>query len=190
MGRPTPAHRSPARTSTHPEEDDVHTNTTRSLPSTGVHTANATPWLESAPSLPQPCHAHRRCTPEPPRSGHRHPISCSVSRVSSPQTAFNPHTPTALAPYCKSPYPHCSAFTAPELEKFSLRSTADTALEICTKPASRVAGSGVRFGRTNCMLHPAAAIAAVTNPVPESARNCCTAMNLLKAIVLPNPHTV
>jgi hypothetical protein len=40
------------------------------------------------------------------------------------------------------------------------------------------------------MLHPAAAIAAVTNPVPESARNCCTAMNLLKAIVLPNPLTV
>ena len=59
--------------------------------------------------LPQPCHAHRRCTPERSRSGHRYPVSCSVSRVSSPQTAFNPHTFTVLAAYCKSPYPHCSA---------------------------------------------------------------------------------
>jgi hypothetical protein len=64
-----------------------------------------------------PCHAHRRCTPERPRSGHRHPISCSVSRVSSPQTAFNPHTFTALAAYCKSPYPHCSAPAASEREE-------------------------------------------------------------------------
>jgi hypothetical protein len=40
------------------------------------------------------------------------------------------------------------------------------------------------------MLRPAAIIAAVTSSVPESARNCCTAMKFLKAIVLPNPHTV
>lgn len=63
-------------------------------------------------------------------------------------------------------------------------------IAICTKPASRVARSSVRFGRTDCMLHPAAAIAEVTNPALESARNCCTAMNLLEAIVLPNPNTV
>src|SRR6202789_2615528 len=80
--------------------------------------------------LPQPSHAHTKCTLERPPSLHRYPISCPVSRLSSPQTAFNPHTLTALAAYCKSPYPHCSAPAASEREKFSPPSTSDTALEI------------------------------------------------------------
>jgi hypothetical protein len=29
-----------------------------------------------------------------------------------------------------------------------------------------------------------------TGQMTESARNCCTALNPLKAIALPNPHTV
>jgi hypothetical protein len=40
------------------------------------------------------------------------------------------------------------------------------------------------------MLHPALLIAAAANSLSKPARNCCTAMNPFKAIVLPNPHTV
>jgi len=40
------------------------------------------------------------------------------------------------------------------------------------------------------MLHRAALNAAVANSASKPARNCCTAMNLHKAIVLPNPLTV
>ena len=96
---------------------------TRLLATTDSHPANATPCLESAPhnleACLQPAHAHRQHTTGRAHSGHRHPISCPVSRISSPQTAFNPHTLTALAAYCKSPYPHRSAYAASEHEKFS-----------------------------------------------------------------------
>lgn len=44
--------------------------------------------------------------------------------------ASNPHTSTALAAYCKSPYPHRSAPTASATAHFCARSDVDTALEI------------------------------------------------------------
>jgi hypothetical protein len=134
MERPTPAHRPPARTSTHLEEDfaHAHTNTIPRIDGRSSRQRYSMAQISSSQPrcLSQPCHAHRRRTPERPRSGHRHPISCPVSRLGPPRTAFNPHTLTALAAYCKSPYPHRSASTASEHEKFSPRSTADTALEI------------------------------------------------------------
>ena len=58
---------------------------------------------------------------------------CPVGRLSSPKAASNPHTSTALAAYCKSPYPHRSAPTASETVYFRVRSAVDTALEICIK---------------------------------------------------------
>jgi hypothetical protein len=110
---------------------------TRLCPAAVSHLANATPCLESAPHNRELCCCHPMHVTGPTVgracSGHRRPISCPVSRVRSPQTTINPHTFTALTPYCKSPYPHCSAPTASEHEKFSPRSTADTALEICTR---------------------------------------------------------
>jgi hypothetical protein len=54
----------------------------------------------------------------------------NFSRSNSPQTAFNPHTSTALTAYCKSPYPHRSAYAASEHEKICPRSGVDTALVI------------------------------------------------------------
>jgi hypothetical protein len=124
----------PARTSTHPEEDDadLHANPTprRDRPSprpchSVPRIGSASPWA----SL-QPSHPHRQRTAGPACSGHRPPISCPFSRSNSTQTAFNPHTATALTAYCKSPYPHRSAYAAAEHEKFWQRSTVDTALEI------------------------------------------------------------
>ena len=56
--------------------------------------------------------------------------SCPVGRLRSPQAASNPHTSTALAAYCKSPYPQCSAPTAAAAGNSCTRSTVDTALEI------------------------------------------------------------
>ena len=56
--------------------------------------------------------------------------SCLVSRLSSPKAAFNPHTSTALAAYCKSPYPHRSAPAASPTAYSCERSAVDTALEI------------------------------------------------------------
>jgi hypothetical protein len=65
---------------------------------------------------------------------------------------------------------------------------------IWTKPASRVVGSGVRFGRAICMLHIIRASSTIRTSVPRSmlgpTGNCCTAMNLPRAIALPNPHAV
>src|SRR6266852_5800701 len=78
----------------------------------------------------RPTPAHRQHTTGRAYSGHRRPISCPVSRISSPQTPFNPHISTALTAYCKSPYPHCSAPAASDQEKVCSRSTVDTALEI------------------------------------------------------------
>ena len=92
---------------------------------------------------------------------------------------------TTLSPYERAPLFYPPDGWPPITDLFSMSD-----MEICTKPASRVAGSGVRFGRTNCMLHPAALIAAVSNQVSRSERNCCTAMKFLKAIVLPNPNPV
>jgi hypothetical protein len=64
--------------------------------------------------------------------------SCLVSRLSSPKAAFNPHTSTALAAYCKSPYPHRSAPTASPIADSCERSGVDTALEIYR--SSRIRG--------------------------------------------------
>jgi hypothetical protein len=138
MGWPTLAHRSLARTSTHPEQDDadLHANPIPRIDRRSSRQRYPMARIGSPQPrrLPQPSHPYRRCTPERPSSGRRHPISCPVSRAGLPQTAFNPHTLTALAPYSKSPYPHCSAPTALEHQKVSPRSTADTALEIWHKP--------------------------------------------------------
>ena len=55
--------------------------------------------------------------------------SCPVDHLDSPQALFNPHTSTALAAYCKSPYPQRSAPASPTTNSSS-RSAVDTALEI------------------------------------------------------------
>jgi len=107
---------------------------TRFLPTTGAPPAYANPRLKSAPHDLDACCSiamhTAKCSPERPHSGYLLPVPCPISRIGSPRTAFNPHTLTALAAYCKSPYPHRSASTASEQLKFSQRSTADTALEI------------------------------------------------------------
>jgi len=134
MERPPPAHRSLARTSTPPEKDhaDLHANPIPRID--GLSLRPRHPMAQIGSAYPrrtrQPSLSYLRRAPEPIRPAHRHPTSCPINRACSPRTAFNPHTFTALAAYCKSPYPHCSAPTASEREKLSPRSTADTALEI------------------------------------------------------------
>ena len=134
MERPPPAHRSLARTSTRPEEDHVHTHANTTPRIDGLSLRPRHPMAQIGSAYPrrtrQPSLSYLRRAPEPIRPAHRHPTSCPINRACSPRTAFNPHTFTALAAYCKSPYPHCSAPTASEHEKLSPRSTADTALEI------------------------------------------------------------
>jgi hypothetical protein len=75
-------------------------------------------------------HAHSRSAHDKPRSGVPPPIFWAVQHRRSTQAAFNTHTSTALAAYCKSPYPHCSAHAIARSRNLSLRSTVDTALEI------------------------------------------------------------
>ncbi len=74
-------------------------------------------------------HAHSRSSHDKPRSGLPPPIFWAVQHRRSTQAAFNTHTSTALAGYCKSPYPHCSAHAIARSRNLSLRSTVDTALE-------------------------------------------------------------
>jgi len=74
------------------------------------------------------------CTPQvhPRTAPLRSPASHFVPSQPRQLTANSFQSPyfTALAAYCKSPYPHCSAPAASEQEKSSQRTTADTALEI------------------------------------------------------------
>jgi hypothetical protein len=104
---------------------------TRLGATTDSHSAHVAPCFESAPHNLEVCCSHPMHTASTPTgraySGHRRPISCPVSRISSPQTPFNPHISTALTAYCKSPYPHCSAPAASDQENFCSRSTVDTA---------------------------------------------------------------
>src|SRR6266851_8678387 len=134
MGRPTPAHRLPATTSTHPEARRCRptcqpdsaprrTLTPPTLPHASNRLRTTLRFVAAIPCTP-PAH-HRTSLLWSPSSDFG-----PVSRISSPQTPFNPHISTALTAYCKSPYPHCSAHAASEHEKFWQRSTADTALEI------------------------------------------------------------
>lgn len=72
---------------------------TRYLASTDAHLANATPWLKSAPHNLDACCSllmHTASAAERTDSGPDHPISYPGRSISSPQTAFNPHTLTAL----------------------------------------------------------------------------------------------
>ena len=60
--------------------------------------------------------------------------SCPVDHLDSLQALFNPHTSTALAAYCKSPYPHRSPPASPTTNSCS-PSAVDTALEIWHHPS-------------------------------------------------------
>jgi len=65
-----------------------------------------------------------------PVGGSAHLDEKSAFRPCGPDGAFNPHTETALAAYCKSPYPQCSAPNVLSSVNFYPRSTVDTALQI------------------------------------------------------------
>src|SRR5271168_2862592 len=107
---------------------------TRLGATTDSHSAHVAPCFESAPHNLEACCSHPMHTASTPPD---EPTLVTVVRfraqsaASSPQTAFNPHTSTALTAYCKSPYPHRSAPAASNQEKSCSRSTVDTALEIC-----------------------------------------------------------
>src|SRR5580658_9728663 len=78
----------------------------------------------------QPVGQLRRRSTNTVSHGPLHIPSCLVRRLGSPKAASNPHTSTALAAYCKSPYPHRSAQIASESAYPCRRSAVDTALEI------------------------------------------------------------
>ncbi len=98
------------------------------------YTALAALCCESAPhSSPQPSNRPVRfATAARIRSARAHSstLSCPAATLNSPQAAFNPHTSTALAAYCKSPYPHRSALPPSPTANSCLRSAVDTALEM------------------------------------------------------------
>jgi hypothetical protein len=91
---------------------------------------------------------------------------------------------------CVSITPDCPEIADPPVHLECSMSASAT----WTKP--RFAGSWkvLRFGRAICMLHVIRASAAIRTflhrSMSESARNCCTALKLHKAIAPPNPHTV
>jgi hypothetical protein len=134
LNRPTPTPRPPARTWTHPEENDAapHDNPTPRVDGLSPRPRHpiASHRLRIGLNLPA---ALSSIPPPHYRTGplqRLNPLLCMVNRLNFARAAFNPHLATALAPYCKSPYPHRSAHAASEHEKFCPRSTVDTALEI------------------------------------------------------------